>query len=135
MTSQLYKGLTQNRVNFDEDYQTWQKGIMIKKIATVMGIESSYDPDKSYVLTVDNLIKILAIQMRFRSVCTHACQSVCSYVCQSACLCMFVHFYIDMSVACLCSSSIQCLSAFPPTHSDVVSLLSSWGRPGVERRG
>ena len=39
---------------------------MIEKIATVMGIEFPYDPDETYVLTVDNLIKILAIQMRFR---------------------------------------------------------------------
>ena len=39
---------------------------MIEKIAMVMGIEFLYDPDETYVLTVDNLIKILAIQMRFR---------------------------------------------------------------------
>jgi len=67
MTSQLYTGLKRNRVNFDEDYRTWQKSTMIEKIAMVMGIER-HDPDESYVLTVDNLIKILAIQMRFRSV-------------------------------------------------------------------
>ena len=73
MSSQLYTGLIQNRVNFNEDYQTWQKGIMIEKIATVMGIEYPYDPDESYVLTIDNLVKILAIQMRFRSVCLSVC--------------------------------------------------------------
>ena len=39
---------------------------MIEKISTVMGVEFPYDPDESYVLTVDNIIKILAIQMRFR---------------------------------------------------------------------
>ena len=66
MTPQLYTGLKQNRVNFDEDYRLWPKGKMIEKIATVMGIDFPYDPDESYVLTVDNLIKILAIQMRFR---------------------------------------------------------------------
>ena len=85
MTSQLYTGLQQNRVNFDEDYRTWQKGIMIEKIAMVMGIEFPYDPDESYVLTVDNLIKILAIQMRFRFVCL----SICLPVCLSACLSVF----------------------------------------------
>ena len=66
MTSQLYTGLKHNRVNFDEDCRQWPKGTMIQKIATVMGIDFPYDPDETYVLTVDNLIKILAIQMRFR---------------------------------------------------------------------
>ena len=76
MTQQLYKGLKANKVNFEEDYRTWQKGTMIEKIATVMGIEFPYDPDETYVLTVDNLIKILAIQMRFRSACLPVCLSV-----------------------------------------------------------
>ena len=66
MTPQLYTGLKQNRVNFDDDHHQWKKNVMIEKIATVMGIEFPYDPDETYVLTVDNLIKILAIQMRFR---------------------------------------------------------------------
>ena len=65
LTPQQYTGLIRNRVNFDEDYHQWQEDTMREKIATVMGIET-HNPDKSYVLTVDNLIKILAIQMRFR---------------------------------------------------------------------
>ena len=67
MTQQLYTGLQAQRVNFDDDCCNWTKDIMIQKILTVMGIEWGYpDPDPTYVLTVDNLIKILAIQMRFR---------------------------------------------------------------------
>ena len=66
MTPQLYAGLKQNRVNFDEDHRAWRKEQMITKIATVMGLNSMHDPDNSYVLTYDNLIKMLAIQMRFR---------------------------------------------------------------------
>ena len=67
MTQQLYTGLQAQRVNFDDDYRNWTKDVMIQKILTVMGIEWGYpDPDPTYVLTVDNLIKILAIQMRFR---------------------------------------------------------------------
>ena len=66
MTPRLYTGLKHNRVNFDEDYRGWSKAQMIEKISTVMGIGYGYDPDETYVLTVDNLIKILAIQMRFR---------------------------------------------------------------------
>ena len=66
MTQQLYTGLKHQGVNFDDDYRNWAKGVMIQKMSTVMGIEWPYDPDETYVLTVDNLIKILAIQMRFR---------------------------------------------------------------------
>ncbi len=66
VSQKLYKGLKQNRVNFDEDFLSWPKHVMIEKIATVMGIDFPYDPDESYVLTVDNVIKILAIHMRIR---------------------------------------------------------------------
>lgn len=70
MTQQLYTGLKAQGVNFDDDYRNWAKCVMIQKILTVMGIERDCsDPDSTYVLTVDNLIKILAIQMRFRYTC------------------------------------------------------------------
>ena len=62
----VYIGLQENQVNLSENYQTWDKGIMIQKIGMVMGLEWMTDPDPSYVLTVDNVIKILAIHMRFR---------------------------------------------------------------------
>ena len=66
MSQNLYTCLKAQGVNFDEDYRRWLKNVMMNKISTVMGIERPYDPDETYVLTVDNLIKILAIQMRFR---------------------------------------------------------------------
>ena len=62
----LYGGLVQNGVNFSEDHRGWNKEQMIRKLATVMGLEYLHDPDSSYVLTTDNLVKMLAIQMRFR---------------------------------------------------------------------
>ena len=68
MSPQLYTGLKQNQVNFDEDYCKWDKQQMIHKLSTVMGFDCKQDPDVSYVLTADNLIKMLAIQMRFRYV-------------------------------------------------------------------
>lgn len=72
MTKKLYFGLQNNGVNFKDDFRKWKKEEMIRKICTVMGLELSHgkdhDPDKSYVLTIDNVIKILAIQMRFRLV-------------------------------------------------------------------
>ena len=66
ITKQLYDGLKHNRVDFQDDCRRWSKAAMIEKLSTVMGVEFPHDPDESYVLTVDNLIKILAIQMRFR---------------------------------------------------------------------
>ena len=68
MSPQLRNGLKAQRVNFNEDYRHWPKDVMIHKISMVMGIQWAYDPDPTYVLTVDNLVKILAIQMRFRYV-------------------------------------------------------------------
>ncbi len=68
MNPQLYAGLVHNRVNFQDDYKRWTKPVMIEKISTVMGVDYPHDPDETYVLTVDNIIKILAIQMRFRYV-------------------------------------------------------------------
>ncbi len=58
--------MLQNQVNLSENYQNWNKDTMIHKIGVVMGLERVTDPDESYVLTVDNVIKILAIHMRFR---------------------------------------------------------------------
>jgi len=43
---------------------------MIEKLCFVMGIQYMSDPDDSYVLTTDNMKKMMAIQMRFRFVCT-----------------------------------------------------------------
>lgn len=44
---------------------------MISKVSAVMGVRFRHvselsDPDESYVLTIDNVVKMLAIQMRFR---------------------------------------------------------------------
>ena len=67
MSKRLHDGLERQGVKLSDNHNNWQKGDMIKTLATVMGIKDYHrDPDKTYVLTVDNLIKILAIQMRFR---------------------------------------------------------------------
>eukprot|EP00731_Ephydatia_muelleri_P002838 Em0001g2838a len=67
MSPQLFSGLVLNGVNFNEDYSCWKKVDMIKKLAIVMGLNMEVtDPDASYALTVDNVLKILAMQMRFR---------------------------------------------------------------------
>ena len=66
MHPRLYAGLKHQGVNFSDDYRKWEKAAMLQKLSLVMGIDYLHDPDETYVLTVDNLIKILAIQMRFR---------------------------------------------------------------------
>jgi hypothetical protein len=65
MSNNLFTGLQRNGVNFSEDYTQWEKPVMIKKLCAVMGVKA-LDPDTSYVLTMDNIVKILAIYMRFR---------------------------------------------------------------------
>ena len=62
----LYVGLQSNGVNFSENYYDWGKEKMIEKIGMVMGIQNPTDPDPSYVLTADNVIKMFAILMKFR---------------------------------------------------------------------
>ena len=96
MTKQLYAGLKQNGVNFDENYRNWGEAVMIKKIGTVMGLEYIHNPDSSYVLTVDNLIKILAIQMRFRCVCV--CVRARVWVASTSYLITFVYCVVDNPV-------------------------------------
>lgn len=66
MKQDLYQGLLDQDVSFEENYYNWNKKTMIEKIATVMGIDHPTDPDPLYVLTPDNVIKILAILMKFR---------------------------------------------------------------------
>ena len=39
----------------------------LEMLCKVMGVEIVYDPDSTYELTIDNMMKILAIHMRFRS--------------------------------------------------------------------
>ena len=70
MSADLFSGLQQNGVNFSEDYTKWGKLEMVQKLAIVMGVVP-IDPDASYVLTIDNVVKILAIHMRFRYTCSY----------------------------------------------------------------
>ena len=65
MSTQLLTALHANFVNLSEDCRCWSKDQILMKLAKVMGIEP-HDPDPAYALTVDNLMKILAIHMRFR---------------------------------------------------------------------
>ena len=66
MQPQLLQILTANRVNLQENYTSLSKLQKIMKIASVIGTDWLADPDPGYVLTLDNVRKIMAILMRFR---------------------------------------------------------------------
>ncbi|XP_062573652.1 E3 ubiquitin-protein ligase rnf213-alpha-like, partial [Saccostrea cucullata] len=74
MPYDLYRALERNCVDLNEDFDKLQRMEKIKKLYSVMGIDiqseednSEYDPDPTYELTTDNVKKILAVYMRFRS--------------------------------------------------------------------
>ena len=69
MTMDLFEGLKRQEVDLDENYLDWDMRKMIEMLAAVMNLtmnENLLYVDPTYVLTVDNLMKILAIHMRFR---------------------------------------------------------------------
>uniref|UniRef100_UPI00398E3990 E3 ubiquitin-protein ligase rnf213-alpha-like isoform X1 n=2 Tax=Pristiophorus japonicus TaxID=55135 RepID=UPI00398E3990 len=66
MTCQLYQGLLLQRVPFNTDFDQLPRSEKIERLCTVLGIQWPLDPDETYELTTDNILKILAIHMRFR---------------------------------------------------------------------
>lgn len=66
MTMALYEGLKLQRVPFNIDFDSLPRGEKIEGICNVLGIQWPLDPDETYELTTDNILKMLAIHMRFR---------------------------------------------------------------------
>ncbi|XP_029997116.1 E3 ubiquitin-protein ligase rnf213-alpha-like isoform X2 [Sphaeramia orbicularis] len=66
MTRALYEGLRLQRVPFNIDFDQLPRGEKIERICNVLGIQWPLDPDETYELTTDNILKMLAIHMRFR---------------------------------------------------------------------
>jgi hypothetical protein len=67
LSKNLMRLLKQSGVNLSDNYLTWDKEDLLEKLALVIGLEFQYeDPDPSYVITADNVMKMLAILMRFR---------------------------------------------------------------------
>ncbi|GLD49345.1 E3 ubiquitin-protein ligase rnf213-alpha-like protein, partial [Lates japonicus] len=66
MTRALYEGLKLQRVPFNIDFDSLPRGEKIERICSVLGIQWPLDPDETYELTTDNILKMLAIHMRFR---------------------------------------------------------------------
>ncbi|XP_065826351.1 E3 ubiquitin-protein ligase RNF213-like isoform X2 [Oscarella lobularis] len=66
MTRELSTALYTQGFRLQENYEEWPKERKIAALCNVMGLPCQGDPDPSYELTSDNVIKILAIHMRFR---------------------------------------------------------------------
>ena len=66
MQPKLFEILTTNKVLLQEKYNQLSKIEKVMKIGGVMDMQWIADPDPGYVLTLDNMRKILAILMRFR---------------------------------------------------------------------
>lgn len=66
MTKMLYESLKLQGVPFNIDFDGLQRGEKIERICRVLGIQWPLDPDETYELTTDNILKMLAIHMRFR---------------------------------------------------------------------
>uniref|UniRef100_A0A3Q3AP92 RING-type E3 ubiquitin transferase n=1 Tax=Kryptolebias marmoratus TaxID=37003 RepID=A0A3Q3AP92_KRYMA len=66
MTRALYEGLQLQRVPFNVNFDNLPRWEKIERICRVLGIQWPLDPDETYELTTDNILKMLAIHMRFR---------------------------------------------------------------------
>ncbi|XP_043986389.1 E3 ubiquitin-protein ligase rnf213-alpha-like [Gambusia affinis] len=66
MTQELYRGLIHQRVPFNVDFDQLPRADKIEHLCSVLGIKQPTDPDETYELTTDNILKMMAIHMRFR---------------------------------------------------------------------
>uniref|UniRef100_A0A3P9I788 RING-type E3 ubiquitin transferase n=1 Tax=Oryzias latipes TaxID=8090 RepID=A0A3P9I788_ORYLA len=71
MPQKLYEGLLRQKICLTENFDHLPRSDKIKRISCVVGAkkgitDGSFDPDPTYELTADNVMKMLAIHMRFR---------------------------------------------------------------------
>ncbi|XP_028640286.1 E3 ubiquitin-protein ligase RNF213, partial [Grammomys surdaster] len=66
MSKELFEGLRHQRVPFNIDFDNLPRHEKLERLCLALGIEWPSDPDEAYELTTDNMLKILAIEMRFR---------------------------------------------------------------------
>ncbi|XP_056152727.1 E3 ubiquitin-protein ligase rnf213-beta [Lampris incognitus] len=71
MSQNLYEGLVRQKLSLAEDFNLLSRSDKIKRISYVVGakrgmMSGGFDPDPTYELTADNVMKMLAIHMRFR---------------------------------------------------------------------
>ena len=65
---QLLEGLKRQNVNVNQNFDSLSRHEKLTTLCRVMGLDEAFefDPDPSYELTTDNVLKMLAIHMRFR---------------------------------------------------------------------
>ncbi|KAM3876274.1 LOW QUALITY PROTEIN: E3 ubiquitin-protein ligase rnf213-alpha-like [Diretmus argenteus] len=66
MTHALFTGLKLQRVPFNMDFDQLPRAEKIEHLCSVLGVKWPTDPDETYELTTDNILKMMAIHMRFR---------------------------------------------------------------------
>ncbi|XP_077384207.1 E3 ubiquitin-protein ligase rnf213-alpha-like isoform X2 [Festucalex cinctus] len=66
MSKALFEGLQRQGVPFNIDFDSLPRSDKIQRLCNVLGIKKPFDPDPTYELTTDNILKMLAIHMRFR---------------------------------------------------------------------
>uniref|UniRef100_A0A3B4X7H2 RING-type E3 ubiquitin transferase n=1 Tax=Seriola lalandi dorsalis TaxID=1841481 RepID=A0A3B4X7H2_SERLL len=66
MTQELYTALRLQRVPFNRDFDQLPRADKIEHLCSVLGIKWPTDPDETYELTTDNILKMMAIHMRFK---------------------------------------------------------------------
>ncbi|XP_053530339.1 E3 ubiquitin-protein ligase rnf213-alpha isoform X3 [Ictalurus punctatus] len=63
----LFNQLKAQRVPFNIDFEQMPRAEQLDIIGRVLGVSTVEDPDDTYQLTLDNVMKILAIHLRFES--------------------------------------------------------------------
>uniref|UniRef100_A0A673JVR7 RING-type E3 ubiquitin transferase n=1 Tax=Sinocyclocheilus rhinocerous TaxID=307959 RepID=A0A673JVR7_9TELE len=71
MTQELFSDIERQRIKLSENFDDLSREDKIQKISFVVGAKKGwekgkFDPDPTYELTTDNIMKMLAIHMRFR---------------------------------------------------------------------
>ncbi|XP_060951524.1 E3 ubiquitin-protein ligase rnf213-beta [Limanda limanda] len=71
MSQDLFEGLERQQISLTEDFDQLPRQDKIKRLSLVVGAKKGmtdprFDPDPTYELTADNVMKMLAINMRFR---------------------------------------------------------------------
>ena len=66
MGKNLVQGLGRQGVNLNENFDRLTRAQKLRSLRNVLGIDDGPDPDPTYELTTDNVLKMLAIHMRFR---------------------------------------------------------------------
>ncbi|XP_077056473.1 E3 ubiquitin-protein ligase rnf213-beta isoform X2 [Siphateles boraxobius] len=71
MTQDLFSDIERQRINLSENFDDLSREDKIRRISFVVGakkgwVKGQFDPDPTYELTTDNVMKMLAIHMRFR---------------------------------------------------------------------